>query len=164
MAAGGFALTLLVFYPGYKTADARYVYADAQGWSFGDWQSPVMGALWRIIDPIAPGSLSMFLLTATLYWLGFGLLALIARRVAWVGLVTLLLALAPPAFFFVGMVWRDVLFGIVWLGAAVLAVAGASLPVRWRRLIQGFALLLVALGVLLRPNAIFAAPFLAAYV
>jgi hypothetical protein len=66
MAAGGFALTLLVFHPGYNTADARYVYADAQAWRFGDWQSPVMGALWRLIDPIAPGSLSMFLLTATL--------------------------------------------------------------------------------------------------
>ena len=95
--------------------------------SFGDWQSPVMAALWRLIDPIAPGSLSMFLLTATLYWLGFGLLALIAvRRVAWLGLVTPLLAFAPPAFFFVGMVWRDILFGVVWLVAAVLALAGAE--------------------------------------
>lgn len=121
MAAGGFALTLLVFHPGYNTADARYVYADAQAWRFGDWQSPVMGALWRLIDPIAPGSLSMFLLTATLYWLGFGLLALVAvRRVAWLGLVTPLLAFAPPAFFFVGMVWRDVLFGVIWLVAPVL--------------------------------------------
>src|SRR6476619_3420821 len=57
-----------------------------------------------------------------------------------------------------------VLFGVVWLVAAVLALVGAGLPVPWRRLIQAFALLLVALGVLLRPNAIFAAPFLAAYV
>ena len=45
-------------------------------------------------------------------------------------LLSLLLALAPPAFFFVGMVWRDVLFGVVWLVAAVLALAGAGLPVR----------------------------------
>jgi hypothetical protein len=164
-AAGGLALTLLVFYPGYSTVDARYVYADAQAWRFGDWQSPMMAVLWRLVDPIAPGSSSMFLLTATLYWLGFGLLALVAvRRVAWLGLVTPLLAFAPPAFFFVGMVWRDVLFGVVWLVAPVLALAAAERAARWRLLIQALALLLVALGVLLRPNAIFAAPFLAAYV
>src|SRR3954463_8075406 len=77
MAAGSFALALLVFYPGYNTADARYVYADAQAWRFGDWQSPVMGALWRLIDPIAPGSLSMFLLTSTLELLRFWLLVLL---------------------------------------------------------------------------------------
>jgi len=164
-AAGGLALTLLVFYPGYSTVDARYVYADAQAWRFGDWQSPMMAVLWRLVDPIAPGSSSMFLLTATLYWLGFGLLALVAvRRVAWLGLMTPLLAFAPPAFFFVGMVWRDVLFGVVWLVAPVLALAAAERAARWRLLVQALALLLVALGVLLRPNAIFAAPFLAAYV
>ena len=205
----GYALTVLVFYPGYVTIDARYVYADAQAWQFGDWQSPAMGVLWRLIDPIAPGSLSMFLLTVTLYWLGFGMLALIAaRRSIWLGLVTPLLAFVPPAFFFVGMVWRDILFGVVWLAAVVLAFAAAGrgprragdpdLPgerparqldgaraghspstglvgarksiARWKTRvnalvpIQATALLLVALGVLLRPNAIFAAPFLAAYV
>src|SRR4029453_973200 len=75
-AAGGFALTLLVFYPGYSTVAPRYVYADPQGWAFGVWKPPMMAVLWRLVDPIAPGSSSMFLLTATLYWLGFGLLAL----------------------------------------------------------------------------------------
>src|SRR5215510_11720553 len=127
MLAAGYAVTVLVFYPGYVTVDARYVYADAQAWQFGDWQSPAMGALWRLIDPIAPGALSMFLLTITLYWFGFGTLALIAvRRSVWLGLVTLLLAFVPPAFFFVGMVWRDVLFGVIWFAAAVLAFAAAS--------------------------------------
>ena len=55
----GYALTLLVFYPGYVTIDATYVYADAQAWQFGDWQSPAMAVLWGLIDPVAPGSLSM---------------------------------------------------------------------------------------------------------
>jgi hypothetical protein len=166
MVAAGYAVTVLVFYPGYVTVDARYVYADAQAWQFGDWQSPAMGALWRLIDPIAPGALSMFLLTITLYWLGFGTLAFIAaRRSIWLGLATPLLAFAPPAFFFVGMIWRDVLFGVIWLAAAVLALAAADRGARIARLpVQAISLLLVALGVLLRPNAIFAAPFLGAYV
>src|SRR5258708_24616556 len=39
-AAGGLALTLLVFYPGYSTVDARYVYADAQAWRPARWPPP----------------------------------------------------------------------------------------------------------------------------
>ena len=62
----GYALTVVVFYPGYVTVDAQYVYADAKAWQFGDWQSPAMGALWLLIDPLAPGALSMFLFTVTL--------------------------------------------------------------------------------------------------
>ena len=85
--AAAYAVTVLVFYPGYITFDARYVYADAMTWRFGDWQSPAMAVLWRLVDPIAPGASSMFLLTATLYWLSFGTLALVAaRRSVWLGL------------------------------------------------------------------------------
>src|SRR5262245_54692816 len=127
--AAGYALTVLVSYPGYSTADARYVYTDAMAWRFGDWQSPAMAVLWRLIDPIAPGPSSMFLLTAAMCWLAFGTLALIAaRRSLWLGLATALLAFMPPAFFFVGMIWRDVLFAVIWLAAAVLAFAAASRP------------------------------------
>src|SRR5262245_5307930 len=165
LVVAGYALTVLVFYPGYVTVDAQYVYADAKAWQFGDWQSPAMGALWRLIDPIAPGALSMFLLTITLYWLGFGLLALLAlRRAAWLGIATPFLALAPPAFFFVGLIWRDILFGVVWLAAAVLVLAVADRSFRIRLPVQVLALLMVAFGVLLRPNAVIAAPFLLAYV
>jgi hypothetical protein len=165
MLAAGCALTVLVFQPGYMTVDARYVYDDARNWNFNDWQSPVMGLLWLFIDPVAPGAWSMFLLMAMLYWLGFGVLALtIARRSAWLGISTLLLALTPPAFFFVGMIWRDVLFGVAWLVAAVLTLAAVERGIRARLPVQALALVLIAFGVLLRPNAIFAAPVLAAYV
>src|SRR5260221_10641585 len=111
--AAAYALTVLVFYPGYSTVDARYVYADAMAWHFGDWQSPAMVLLWRLVDPIAPGASSMFLLTATLYWFAFGTLALVAaRRSVGLGLATVLLAFTPPAFFFFGMIWRASLFPV----------------------------------------------------
>src|SRR5262245_7110301 len=165
LVVAGYALTVLVFHPGYVTVDAQYVYADAKAWQFGDWQSPAMGVLWRLIDPIAPGALSMFLFTITLYWLSFGLLALIAaRRAPWLGLATPLLALLPPAFFFIGLIWRDILFGVVWLTAAVLAFAAADRARRVRLPAQPLGLVMVAFGVLLRPNAVVAAPCLAAYV
>ena len=125
-----FALTVLMFYPGYITGDAGYVYAEAKAWRFGDWQSPAMGVIWRIVDPLAPGSLSMFLLTVTLYWLGFGALAFIALRSSIsLALLTLLLAFTPPAFILLALIWRDILFGVIWLAAAVLAFAAAE----WHR-------------------------------
>src|SRR5262249_39321626 len=165
MVAAGYALTVLVFYPGYSTVDARYVYADAMAWRFGDWQSPAMAVLWRLIDPIAPGPASMFLLTAALYWLAFRILVLIAGgRSVWLRLATWLPALSPPAFFCVGMIWRDVLFAVIWLVAAVFVFAAADRPARLRASVQALALLLIAFGVLLRPNAVVAAPLLAAYV
>jgi hypothetical protein len=156
--AAGYALTILVFYPGYMTVDATYVHAASRDWRFGDWQSPAMSVAWWLIDPIAPGALSMFLLIATSYWLGFGLIALTAaRRCAWLGVATPLVAL-------IGMIWRDVLFAVVWLLAAALAFAVADRSKPARLPVQALALLLVAFGVLLRPNAIFAAPLIAAYV
>src|SRR3954449_11124917 len=75
--AAGFGLTLLIFYPGIMTFDAKFVYEDIAKDTWGDWQSPVMAWLWRLIDPIAPGAGSMFLLIATTYWLGFGILSLL---------------------------------------------------------------------------------------
>jgi hypothetical protein len=167
MACAGFALTMLVFYPGYLTRDATYVYGYVQSGYLGDWQSPLMTLLWSLIDPISPGSGSMFLLTATLYWLGFAIAALaVARRSAALAIAVLLLAFAPPAFWFLAMIWRDVLFGTVWLFAAAIIYFAADRSrdgrLGWK--VRGLALAFVGLGILLRPNAIIAAPLLVAYV
>ncbi len=165
MIAAGSGLTLHVFYPGVMTYDALYVYEDIAKGFYGDWQSPVMTALWSLIDPVAPGSASMLLLIVSFYWLAFGLLALtIARRSVWLALALPLLALSPPAFVFVGIIWRDVLFANTWLLAAALAFAVADRGGKLRVPAQAFALGLLALGVMLRPNALVAAPILGAYI
>ena len=44
--AAGFGLTLLIFYPGVMTYDAKFVYEDIAKGTMGDWQSPVMVWLW----------------------------------------------------------------------------------------------------------------------
>jgi hypothetical protein len=164
MTAGGFALTLYVFYPGVMTFDARYIYLDMAKGFFGDWQSPVMLVLWSLVDPIAPGPGSILLLTVTLYWLAFGVVALtMARRSPWLALLLPLLALSPPAFVFVGIIWRDVLFAIAWLLAAAFVFAVADHGWKLRVPAQAIGLGLLAFGVLLRPNALAAAPILAAY-
>jgi len=121
LAAAGFGLTLLIFYPGIMTFDAKFVYEDIGKRTLGDWQSPAMTVLWALIDPIAPGSASMFLLTAAAYWLAFGVLGFtLAGRSAGLGALPPLLALLPPAFVLVGVLWRDVLFAVTWLLAVVL--------------------------------------------
>src|SRR5450432_2377747 len=163
--ATGYALTLTVFYPGIPTYDAKFVHEDIAKGVLGDWQSPVMTVLWGLIDPVAPGAGSMFLLIATSYWLGFGLLAFaLARRSTRLALVLPLLALMPPAFVFVGIVWRDMLFANAWLLAAAIAFAAAERGARLRVPAQILALALCGFGVLLRPNALIAAPILVAYI
>src|SRR5882724_6505183 len=70
LVAAGYGLTLAIFYPGIMTFDAKFVYEYIAKGVLGDWQSPVMTVLWGVIDSIAPGPGSMFLLIATSYWLG----------------------------------------------------------------------------------------------
>jgi hypothetical protein len=165
LAGGGFALTLFVFYPGVMTYDALYVYMAIAEGRVGDWQSPVMTALWAVIDPVAPGAGSMFLFTASLYWLGFALIGItLARRAPWLGLLAVLLGFMPPAFMFIGIIWRDMLFACVWLCAAAVAFTVAEARGGLRIPAQFVSLMLVALGVMLRPNALVAAPILTAYV
>ena len=165
LALAGFGLTLLIFYPGIMTYDAKYVYEDIAKHTLGDWQSPAMTVLWALIDPIAPGPASMFLLTAAAYWLAFGLLGFtLAGRSARLGALPPVLALLPPAFVLVGVLWRDVLFAVTWLLAVVLAFSIADRSPKVRVPIQILAFALCCLGVLLRPNSIIAAPLLAIYI
>jgi hypothetical protein len=164
LTVAGFALTLYVFYPGIMNYDARYVYIDVLKGFYGDWQSPVMTWLWKTIDPIAPGSASMFLLIAALYWLGIGTLsAALARGSLALALAMPLIALTPPLFALVGIIWRDVLMAACWLLAAAMVFAASERTER-PIVIQAIALGLIVLGVLFRPNALAAAPVLIGYV
>ena len=165
LTAAEFGLTVSVFYPGVMSEDARYMYQDIAKGFLGDWQSPVMTMLWSIIDPIAPGAGSMFLLTTTIYWLAFGLLAFkMAQRSLRFALALLFLALSPPAFVFLSMIWRDVLFASAWLLAAALCLAFGKKEHPPPRSIQVIGFGLLAFGFLLRPNALLAAPLLGAYI
>ena len=164
LAAAGYALTLYVFYPGVMTYDAKYVLEAIAHAQPGDWQSPVMVKLWALINPLAPGAASMFLFITAIYWLGFILIAWkIARRSLPLAILVLLLAAVPPAFTLIGIIWRDVLFAVAWLLAAALAWISLERAPPMHIALTAAALALVAFGMLLRPNALFAAPVLAAY-
>lgn len=164
LAAAGFALTVLLFYPGYLTNDAAYVYEYMQAWRFGDWQSPLMSMLWWVIDPIAPGPGSMFLTIALCYWLGFAAVGLaLARRSRLLGVIVLLAALVPPAVMMLSMIWRDVLFAVAWLLAAAIVLLASHRGGALRAAAALAAFVLIGFGVLLRPTAFLAAPLLAGH-
>jgi hypothetical protein len=66
----------------------------------------------------------MFLLIATTYWLGFGVLSLVlASRGKASALLLPLLAMTPPALAFAGIIWWDVLFATCGLLATTVAFA-----------------------------------------
>jgi hypothetical protein len=164
LAAAGFGLTVVALYPGYLTVDGGFVYGFIKDWRFGDWQSPLMSMLWWLIDPISPGSGSMFLLSASLYWVAFALVALALARRSWgIGALALMLAFIPPAFMLLAMIWRDILFGTTWLLAAGAVYLASDAAARRRRTVSVLALALIGFGILLRPNALIAAPILAGY-
>ena len=165
LAVAGYALTLYVFYPGVMTYDAKYIYLATKAAQPGDWQSPIMVAIWKMIDPLAPGAASMFLLIITIYWAAFLLLALsIAPRSLVLAALLLVAAALPPAFTLLGIIWRDILFAAVWLLAVVLAWCVRDRAAALRIPVQAIALVFAALGMLLRPNALFAIPILAGYI
>ena len=89
----------------------------------------------------------MFLLIATTYWLGFGVLSLaLASRGKAVALLLPLLAMTPPALAFAGIIWRDVLFATCWLLAAAVAFAVSERPSPIRSTGQVLALVLLISG------------------
>lgn len=165
LAAVGFGVTVLLLFPGYLTNDAGFIHGYVENWHLGDWQSPLLTIVWWLVDPIAPGAGSMFLLGAAIYWLGFGLVAAaVARRSSRLALTVPLLALAPPALMLLSMIWRDILLAGSWLVAAALAYVVADRRGAPRGAAQVVALALVAFGILLRPNTIVSAPLLIGYV
>jgi hypothetical protein len=165
LSAAGFAVTVVALYPGYMTNDATFVHSYIADWHLGDWQSPLMTILWWLIDPIAPGPGSMFLLTAALYWLSFALIGTtVARRGSALAFIVPLFGLAPPGFFLLSMIWRDTLFAACWLLSAALVYAAAPRAGVLRVALCTLALILLGLGILLRPNAFVAAPLLLAYI
>jgi hypothetical protein len=164
LCGGGLMLTFWLFAPGIMNYDARYVYLDSLKGFYGDWQSPVMTWLWRTIEPVAPGSVGMFSLIAGLYWSGVGALVMaLARRSFALAILFPLIAMSPPLLAFVGVIWRDVLMAALWLYAVAMVFAAAGSTQRLL-VVQIAACLLVVLGVLIRPNAVAAAPLLIAYI
>jgi hypothetical protein len=165
VALTGFALATWLFSPGMVTHDALAVYDQAYEWRFGDWQPPLMGVIWRGLETLfGYGPRAILLPTLAIYWLAFFLLFVaISRARARSAWLVFLVAFLPPIFALTGVIWRDVIFSALWLFAFSLAFCVADRPMAWRALATALALMAFLIGYWLRPNALFAAVPLLAY-
>lgn len=166
LAGLGFALTVWLFFPGIATHDALAVYDQAYEWRFGDWQPPLMGVIWVYLEPIFGfGPRAILLPTLGLFWLAIFLVFVALRRTgatsAW---LIYLVAMLPPVFAILGVIWRDVIFSVLWLLAFALATLTTGRGLAARLVLAALALAAVMIGYWLRPNALFAAAPLILYV
>lgn len=164
--AAGFALSVWLLFPGFTTHDALAVYDQAHAGRLGDWQPPLMGLVWVWLEPLfGYGPQALFLPVAALYWLGWLTAFMALRRTgARSSRLVLVIPFLPPTFAILGVLWRDVMFAVLWLMAIGLAALVADRSRPWRILATVAALACVLVGYWIRPNALFAAVPVLAYV
>lgn len=153
----GWALYLVMLFPGFMSVDTVHQLLEARTGQIGDWHSPVMTWLFGLLDQLYPGPAGMFIVQISLLWGGLALfwytaLAPLAPRLG-AGLLFLLM-FYPAVLGINGAIWKDIL-----MAGALMMLCGAVAGVYTGRLPRGMmvALVLVAalLALLARVNAIF---------
>jgi hypothetical protein len=153
-----FGLNVFLHYPGTMSNDSSYQYEEVLSGRYTDWHPPIMVWLWSLLRHIADGPSPLLVLHLFLYWTGFGLLADALRRTGHPG-VALLMVFAgafPPFILLNANVIKDVGMVATWLAAFGLLYWFRSqrrpVPI-WAGLLMAA---LVAYGLLVRSNAVFA--------
>jgi hypothetical protein len=160
---GGAALllcigTIALWWPGIATYDGVAQYQQVLAGVLDDWHPPIMARLWMMLHPLGAGTAPMFVVQVALYWLGFGLIAIVLVRAGkWGGAMALFAIAACPLF----LGWQAAVLKDSQMTAALLAaiglaawwrLAGRRLPVA-----AGAAIaVLVAYATMVRGNAVFA--------
>ena len=157
-AAAGFALSVLIFWPGVALYDSVEQYKQALSGGTTDWHPPIMAKLWGALAHLAPGTAPMLLLQLGLYWMGLGLLAaaLARRGRRWPAWAVLLVGCGPILSCWMGAILKDAQM----LGALAAATGigawyafGERKPPAWA---TALLLVLLAYATLVRANAAFA--------
>src|SRR5689334_14317331 len=109
LTAFGFLISVIAFYPGIFTPDSLYQFSQAQTGEFEDWHPPIMAALWFALNRLHEGPELLFFTHLILYWVGWWTLsdALARTGARWSALLPLI-GLAPFAFNYLGLLWKDV--------------------------------------------------------
>jgi hypothetical protein len=153
----GLLTTVILFAPGYMSADSIDQLAQGRSGRYHDWHPPVMSWLWGRLDRVVPGPLGMLVFHNLIFWSGLGLwVALGAPK--WNIIVKCLLLLVigffPPVFLLMSTIWKD-----VGMAAAYLCASALLLCAERRRSLPTLMLSLPILwyGVTVRHNAAIAA-------
>ncbi len=151
LAIAGFWIDLLAWWPGLMSFDSAYAWWQARGGETTDVGSPVMIALWSVLDDILEGPGLVFALHAALFWIGLGLVLYGERISHWKAIVAVgVVGFNPLIWLLRGQVWTDTGMMSALLGAAGMLAAFD----RCRR--SGFlvlALVLMFYAIALRHNA-----------
>lgn len=110
VALAGASAWLVLFHPGFMSADSAGQLLEARRGVYSDWHPPLMAALWSLCEHVVRGPLGMLILQTACFWTGLGLLA--ARLSAPVVLKACFLVaigFAPPILSVAGAIWKDVL-------------------------------------------------------
>jgi hypothetical protein len=157
VAAAGFAVALLAYYPGSLSNDSITMYESVVGGYLTDSKPPLMRHLWGITDRWVCGAGGMLIVHLAAYWIGIVLIAAASFETAIArGAVVAGLGFLPPSFGLLATIWVDV--GMM---AFLLLGVGLSLHVgrgRASTMIASAAVAALAYGGLVRYNAIVALP------
>jgi hypothetical protein len=152
-------------YPGIPNFDSDAQYAQAVSRQFTDWHPPIMAWLWSGLRYFVYGSGLLFALHVSLYWFGFGLIALTLMRIgspiaAW---AVVGVGLLPPILMMNIQIHKDVGLAVTLLSsfAIVFWYRARGQPVNLAA--GACAFILLTYGCLVRANAVFAVPPLLIY-
>lgn len=112
LAATGFLVCLLAFFPGWMSPDSVAQYSEAKEGLYRDWNPVLMAWWWRQLDHIYSGPALFLIQNLLLYWAAWLLFAKAAgQRVRGYSFLILFCALWPGLLFPLGQIWKDIVFG-----------------------------------------------------
>jgi hypothetical protein len=141
-ALAGFAVTLLLFHPGWLSVDSAVQLWHARTGAYTSDHPVAMAMLWSWIDPWWPGSGGLFVLFAAGYWSALAWLAFELFRGARAQLLTvLLIGLWPANLGMVAHLWKDIPTAFFALWACALLLRERRRPSRRLRWLVPMVLL-----------------------
>jgi hypothetical protein len=128
LAALGFVLTMVAFYPGYMSPDSMANWLGGREWVFKDVNGPVMTAVWGMIDGVVPGPAGMLVLQNLIFWAAPALYWRATwRRSLVLGLCLVAVAFMPQVWSQMSTIWKDTgQAATLFLGSALIYHSGRT--------------------------------------
>lgn len=136
------------FFPGSYNVDTWNMYFEMESWDFTDWHSPFMGLLWRLLYVFSDRFFSLYLFQMAWYFLFFHWLTDLVDR-WWVSVLAILSSILLV--FIPQYLMKDVLMTLSWCSTLIMLLIYAK---NKNKIYVWLALLFIAYGLLLRPNAV----------
>ncbi len=158
----GFLISLVFFYPGYRSPDSEWQLCQALSQCDMDsWHPISMTVVWKVLLRVAGGFVPMMLILQLLmFWAGALLFSLWVwqRTRKWqLAILPLALGFLPNVLNIIGVIWKDVQMASALLLATGLVINTYNSKKTWLRTVGAVvSFMLLAYATSVRTNAIFA--------